>query len=142
MVDWPPCRADTVVNGSTSPPRDTASHRRNNSTKRSHSSSPSTTSAGHRHRRRLVRASDRKSERQAARQAIDDNEIITPPAGVIGAAYFGCGSPADERSRGNDSFQEFHGTHEWLFDEGRLISGKPIPGVGWVYVQGTRCADR
>ena len=25
-----------------------------------------------------------KSERQAARQAIDDNEIITPPAGVIG----------------------------------------------------------
>ena len=34
----------------------------------------------------------------------------------------------------NDSFQEFHGTHEWLFDEGRLIGGKPIPGVGWVYV--------
>ena len=27
-----------------------------------------------------------KSERQAARQAIDDKEIITPPAGVIGPA--------------------------------------------------------
>ena len=30
----------------------------------------------------------------------------------------------------NDSFQEFHGEHPWLFDEGRLIGGKPVPGVG------------
>ena len=34
----------------------------------------------------------------------------------------------------NDSFQEFHGDYEWLFDEGRLIGGKPVPGVGWVFV--------
>ena len=31
----------------------------------------------------------------------------------------------------NDSFQEFHGEYEWLFDKGRLIGGKPVPGVGW-----------
>ena len=34
----------------------------------------------------------------------------------------------------NDSFQEFHGQYEWLFDEGRLLGGKPIPGVGWVFL--------
>ena len=34
----------------------------------------------------------------------------------------------------NDSFQEFHGTYPWLFDEGRLVGGKPVPHVGWVFV--------
>src|SRR5205807_7403409 len=33
----------------------------------------------------------------------------------------------------NDSFQEFHGEHDWLFDDGRLIGGKPVPGVGWIF---------
>ena len=78
-----------------------------------------------------------KSERQAARQAIDDNEIITPPAGVIGRGdtfILQVANRANAVVLSNDSFQEFHGTHEWLFDEGRLIGGKPIPGVGWVYV--------
>ena len=78
-----------------------------------------------------------KSERKAARQAIDDNEIITPPAGVIGRGDTFILQVADRANAvvlSNDSFQEFHGTYEWLFDEGRLIGGKPIPGVGWVYV--------
>jgi hypothetical protein len=34
----------------------------------------------------------------------------------------------------NDSFQEFHGEHEWLFDDDRLVGGKPVPHVGWVWV--------
>jgi hypothetical protein len=34
----------------------------------------------------------------------------------------------------NDSYQEFHGTHGWLFDEGRLVGGKPVPHIGWVFV--------
>jgi hypothetical protein len=34
----------------------------------------------------------------------------------------------------NDSFQEFHGIYDWLFDEGRLVGGKPVPAVGWVFV--------
>jgi hypothetical protein len=37
----------------------------------------------------------------------------------------------------NDSFQEFHGEYEWLFDEGRLVGGKPVPGVGWVFIERT-----
>ncbi|MGH9100144.1 MAG: hypothetical protein ACRDV8_07940, partial [Acidimicrobiales bacterium] len=30
-------------------------------------------------------------------------------------------------------FQEFHGEHPWLFDKGRLVGGKPVPGVGWIF---------
>ena len=37
----------------------------------------------------------------------------------------------------NDSFQEFHGTYDWLFDKGRLEGGKPIPGYGWVFTPRT-----
>ncbi|HEY7439176.1 MAG TPA: S1 RNA-binding domain-containing protein, partial [Acidimicrobiia bacterium] len=33
----------------------------------------------------------------------------------------------------NDSFQEFHADYRWLFDTGRLIGGKPVPGVGWIF---------
>jgi hypothetical protein len=43
----------------------------------------------------------------------------------------------------NDSFQEFHEEYPWLFAEGRLIGGKPVAGVGWVFtprlpVRGTK----
>ena len=78
-----------------------------------------------------------KSEQKAARAAIDGNEIITPPAGVIGRGdtfILQVADRADAVVLSNDSFQEFHGEFDWLFDEGRLIGGKPIPGVGWVYV--------
>ena len=37
----------------------------------------------------------------------------------------------------NDSYQEFHGDFPWLFDDGRLIGGKPVPNVGWVFVART-----
>jgi hypothetical protein len=37
----------------------------------------------------------------------------------------------------NDSFQEFHAERPWLFDDGRLIGGKPVPGVGWVFTPRT-----
>ena len=37
----------------------------------------------------------------------------------------------------NDSFQEFHGEHPWLFDSGRLIGATPVPGVGWIFVART-----
>lgn len=78
-----------------------------------------------------------KSEQKAARAAIDANEIITPPAGVIGRGDTFILQVADRAGAvvlSNDSFQEFHGEFGWLFDEGRLIGGKPVPGVGWVYV--------
>jgi len=78
-----------------------------------------------------------KSETKAARQAVDNGKIITPPAGVIGrgdAFILQVADRADAVVFSNDSFQEFHAIYDWLFDEGRLIGGKPIPSVGWIYV--------
>jgi len=37
----------------------------------------------------------------------------------------------------NDSFQEFHGEHPWLFDRGRLIGATPVPGIGWIFTPRT-----
>lgn len=63
-------------------------------------------------------------------------EIVTPPAGAIGRGDAFILKIAD-RIKGvvlsNDSFQEFHNEYPWLFDEGRLIGGKPVKGVGWVF---------
>ena len=76
-------------------------------------------------------------ERDAAKAAVDGGEIFTPPAGVIGRGDTFILEVADKAGAvvlSNDSFQEFHGIHDWLFDDGRLIGGKPIPGVGWIFV--------
>jgi hypothetical protein len=35
----------------------------------------------------------------------------------------------------NDSYQEFHEQYPWLFNAGRLIGGKPVPNVGWVFIE-------
>ena len=56
-----------------------------------------------------------------------------------GATLFCSGSPTRSGAvvLSNDSFQEFHGEYEWLFDKGRLIGGKPVPGVGWIFTPRT-----
>ena len=77
------------------------------------------------------------SERDEYELAVAANELLTPPAGAIGrgdAFVLQIADRAGATVLSNDSFQEFHGDYEWLFDEGRLIGGKPVPGVGWVFV--------
>jgi hypothetical protein len=77
------------------------------------------------------------SERAAFDEAIANNEMVTPPAGAIGrgdAFVIEIAERAGATILSNDSFQEFHGTHPWLFDEGRLMGGKPVPDVGWVFL--------
>lgn len=77
------------------------------------------------------------SERDEYELAVEANELLTPPAGAIGrgdAFVLQIADRAGATVLSNDSFQEFHGDYEWLFDEGRLIGGKPVPGVGWVFV--------
>ncbi|MCB1015611.1 MAG: S1 RNA-binding domain-containing protein [Acidimicrobiales bacterium] len=77
------------------------------------------------------------SERKLFDDAIANNEMVTPPAGAIGrgdAFVLEIAERAGATVLSNDSFQEFHGMHPWLFDEGRLIGGKPVPEVGWVFV--------
>ena len=80
------------------------------------------------------------SEKEEFDAAIANAEIITPPAGTIGrgdAFVLQVAERAGATILSNDSFQEFHGEYEWLFDEGRLIGGKPVPGIGWVFTSRT-----
>ncbi|MGA1362301.1 MAG: NYN domain-containing protein [Ilumatobacteraceae bacterium] len=71
-------------------------------------------------------------------KAIEHNELVAPPAGAIGrgdAFILAIADKARATVLSNDSYQEFHGKYRWLFDEGRLIGGKPVPHVGWVFVE-------
>jgi hypothetical protein len=78
------------------------------------------------------------SERAAFEEALLEGELLTPPAGVIGrgdAFLLQIADRANAVVLSNDSFQEFHGQYSWLFDQGRLIGGKPVPHVGWVFME-------
>src|SRR6478672_10623131 len=69
--------------------------------------------------------------------AVAANELVAPPAGAVGRGDAFVLSIADKVKAtilSNDSFQEFHGQYPWLFDEGRLVGGKPVPHIGWVFV--------
>ena len=70
-------------------------------------------------------------------EAMANNEIVAPPAGAIGrgdAFVLGIANKVNATILSNDSYQEFHGDYPWLFDEGRLVGGKPVPHIGWVFV--------
>ena len=80
------------------------------------------------------------SERKVYDEALAANELLTPPAGTIGrgdAFILAIAEKAGATVFSNDSFQEFHGDYDWLFDEGRLIGGKPVPVIGWVFTART-----
>jgi hypothetical protein len=69
-----------------------------------------------------------------------NNELVSPPAGAIGrgdAFLLRIAGKIGATVLSNDSFQEFHGDHEWLFDDGRLIGGKPVQGIGWIFTPRT-----
>src|SRR5829696_6085674 len=76
------------------------------------------------------------SEQRSYDEALAANELLTPPAGTIGRGdrfILQIANRVDATVFSNDSFQEFHADYPWLFDEGRLIGGKPVPGIGWVF---------
>jgi hypothetical protein len=76
------------------------------------------------------------SERGRFTEAMLAGEIVTPPAGAIGRGDAFILKIADRIGAvvlSNDSFQEFQDEYPWLFDVGRLIGGKPVRGVGWVF---------
>ncbi len=80
------------------------------------------------------------SEKQTYEEALAANELVTPPAGTIGRGdkfLLQIADRSDATVFSNDSFQEFHGEYDWLFDEGRLIGGKPVPEVGWIFTERT-----
>ena len=76
------------------------------------------------------------SERSQLVEAELHGEVVSPPAGAIGrgdAFVLRIAERTGARVLSNDSFQEFHAEHPWLFDEGRLVGGKPVPGIGWIF---------
>jgi hypothetical protein len=80
------------------------------------------------------------SERKMFEEAEEAGEIVSPPAGAIGRGDGFLLRIADRIGAdvlSNDSFQEFHGEYTWLFEEGRLVGGKPVPGVGWIFTPRT-----
>ncbi len=67
-------------------------------------------------------------------------DVVSPPAGAIGrgdAFLLRIAQKTGATVLSNDSFQEFHAEHAWLFDKGRLVGGKPVPGVGWIFMDRT-----
>ena len=76
------------------------------------------------------------SELARFEQAALRGEYVHPPAGAIGrgdAFLLRVAEKVDATVLSNDSFQEFHGEHPWLFDRGRLLGGTPVPGIGWIF---------
>ncbi|MGH9016684.1 MAG: NYN domain-containing protein, partial [Acidimicrobiales bacterium] len=69
------------------------------------------------------------SERKMFDDGVAHGELVTPPAGAIGrgdAFVLRVAQRVNAQVLSNDSFQEFHAEHPWLFDEGRLMGGKPV----------------
>ncbi len=80
------------------------------------------------------------SERAEFEEAASHNELVYPPAGAIGrgdAFLLRIAEKTGAIVLSNDSFQEFHGEHDWLFTKGRLVGGTPVPGIGWIFVART-----
>ena len=78
------------------------------------------------------------SELPVFEEAETAGEIVSPPAGAIGrgdAFLLRIAEKIGATVLSNDSFQEFHGEHPWLFDKGRLIGGKPVPSAGWIFME-------
>ena len=76
------------------------------------------------------------SELPRFEQAVLRGEYVHPPAGAIGrgdAFLLRVAEKVDGTVLSNDSFQEFHGEHPWLFERGRLLGGTPVPGIGWIF---------
>jgi hypothetical protein len=76
------------------------------------------------------------NERTHFNDAVLAGEIVTPPAGAVGrgdAFILKIADRIDGVVLSNDSFQEFQDEYPWLFEVGRLIGGKPVRGVGWVF---------
>jgi hypothetical protein len=76
------------------------------------------------------------AERKRYDKAEERGVLVSPPAGAIGRGDGFLLQIADRTGAAvlsNDSFQEFHGQYAWVFDPGRLIGGKPVPAVGWIF---------
>ena len=76
------------------------------------------------------------SEQAAFKELEAAGDMVSPPAGSVGrgdAFILKIAERIGAVVLSNDSFQEFQSDHPWLFEEDRLIGGKPVPRVGWIF---------
>jgi len=76
------------------------------------------------------------SELDRYQQLANSGALVSPPAGAIGrgdAFLLRIAEKVSATVLSNDSFQEFHGEHPWLFEQGRLLGATPVPGIGWIF---------
>lgn len=79
-----------------------------------------------------------KKEVKDFNDAINNNELVSPPAGAVGRGdgfVLTIAEKVGASILSNDSYQEFHHQYKWLFEPGRLLGGKPVPLVGWVFIE-------
>ncbi len=77
------------------------------------------------------------SELHRFEDALAKGKYLSPPAGAIGrgdAFVLKIAEKSKAIVLSNDSFQEFHGDHSWLFEDDRLLGASPVPGVGWIFI--------
>lgn len=75
-------------------------------------------------------------ERARYEELVSSGALVSPPAGAIGrgdAFLLRIAERIDGTVLSNDSFQEFHGEHPWLFERGRLLGGTPVAGIGFIF---------
>jgi hypothetical protein len=76
------------------------------------------------------------SELERFEKGVLEGVYVHPPAGAIGrgdAFLLRVAEKVGATVLSNDSFQEFHGEHPWLFERGRLLGATPVPGIGWIF---------
>lgn len=80
------------------------------------------------------------SEREAANEALNQNEFMQPPSGAIGKAdalLLQIASDFNGVVVSNDSFNKpgepFLSQHPWLFNADRILGHNYVPGGGWIF---------
>ena len=85
------------------------------------------------------------SERERYDELVLSGDLVSPPAGAVGrgdAFLLRIAEKVDGIVLSNDSFQEFHGEHPWLFDRGRLMGASARRASVGSSCTGARCGAR
>lgn len=85
---------------------------------------------------RITERESTQSDLELLKSLVAENDLVMVPPGSPGKADKYILDIASNKAAiviSNDSFKEFQGDHQWLFDEGRLYGHGEVPGVGWIF---------
>lgn len=83
-----------------------------------------------------------RAEVGAFRTAETDGQLVSTPAGTVGRGDALVCAIAQKAMHGdvdvqivtNDSYKDLQDAHPWLLDPDRIVGGKSVQGVGWVWL--------